>query len=127
MMSQKILIIDGHPVYANKMVEFFQELTFEDIYLATTGKQGMDLVQSRNLDLIVLSAILPDKDGLEICKNINEITKGSVKIIVQTGLFAEEKDIKQFKDYGANDVLVRKEKDLKPLQNAIEELLFSRI
>lgn len=125
-MDQKILIIDGHSVYVNRTVGFLHGLTFKNIKIAATGKQGIDEVRANEPNLIILSAALPDMDGLEVCKTIHEITRGSIKIIVQMGLFTESSIISKFTDYGADAVLMRKERDLKPLQSAIEELLFSK-
>jgi len=125
--NRRILIIDGHPVYVNKIIGFLRGLTFKDITLAPTGKEGIDFVRSKNPNLIILSGMLQDMDSLEACKAIRAMTDESVKIIVQTGLFTKEEDIKRFKDYGADAVLTRKEKDLQPLQDAIEGLLFSAL
>ena len=126
-MDHRILIIDGHPVYVDKTIRFLQELTFKDVGLAKTGKQGIDAVRLKKPDLVILSSMLPDMDSFEVCKSINELTNGSAKIIVQIGLFNEVDMISKFKDYGADVVLMRKEKNLQPLQKAIEELLLSEV
>ncbi|VAW13204.1 hypothetical protein MNBD_BACTEROID05-337 [hydrothermal vent metagenome] len=125
MINCKILIIDSHPVYMDKMIGFLRGLTFKDIYSASTGGRGIELVRVENPKLIIMSASLPDMDSLEVCKVIQKQTYGSVKIIVQTGLFVPEESIEQFKKYGANAVLPRKEKDLTLLQNTIEKLFLS--
>jgi len=88
-MDQRILIIDGHPVYVNKTIGFLQGLTFKDIQLTKTGKQGIDEARLKKPDLVILSSMLPDMDSLEVCKVIHELTNGSTKIIVQIGLFTE--------------------------------------
>ena len=125
-MDQRILIIDGHPVYAHKTIEFLRGLSFTDIQLAKTGNQGIDEIRSKNPDLVILSSMLSDMDSLEACKVIHELTNGFAKIIIQIGLAIEVKMIKQFTDYGADVVLMRKEKDLQPLQRAIEELFLNK-
>lgn len=133
-MNQKILLIDGHPVYVNKMVGFLQGLTFKDIRIAKTGQQGIDEFAAYHPNLVILSSMLQDMDSLQVCKEINEINLSytfidtiGTRIIVQTGLFTENETINQFKANGADAVLMRKEKDLRPLQNTIEELLFSNV
>ena len=126
-MDQRILIIDGHPVYASETIEFLLGLTFENIQLAKTGKQGIDDARNKKPDLVILSSMLPDMDSLEVCEAIHELTNGSTKIIVQIGLFMEVGTIHKFTDYGADAVLTRKEKDLRPLQKAIEKLLFRKV
>ena len=123
-MNQRILVIDGHPVYVNKTIGFLQGLTFKDIQLAKTGKEGIDKARNHKPDLVILSSMLQDMDSLEVCKAIHDLTRESVKIIVQIGLFTDAGTIDQFTQCGADAVLMRKEKDLKPLQDAIETLLF---
>ena len=119
-MNQTILIVDGHPVYVNKTIGFLQGLTFKDIHLAKTGKQGINDAQNKKPDLVILSSMLQDMDSLEACRAIHELTKGLTKIIVQIGLFTEIETMNRFTNYGADAVLMRKEKNLQPLQKAIE-------
>ncbi len=126
-MNQEILIIDGHPVYVNKIIGFLRGLTFKNICSASTGEEGLELILSKTPDLIILSAMLAGMDSLEVCKRITKEKKGFVKIIVQIGLFTDEETIQEFKNNGAGAVLLRKEKNLKPLEDTIEKLLFSNV
>ena len=127
MMNQRILIVDGHPVYVKKVIGFLEGLTFQNIGLAETGRKGLDEIKANVPDLVIISSVLPDMDSLEVCKEIHRMTNAATKIIVQTGLFIDASDIELFKANGAHAVLERKEKDLLPLQKAIEELVFSDI
>ncbi|MBN1869184.1 MAG: response regulator [Candidatus Omnitrophica bacterium] len=126
-MDQKVLIVDGHPVYAQRVITFLQGLMFTDIHLAKTGKQGMDDARDKKPDLVILSSVLPDMDSSLVCREIHALTKGASKIIVQIGLFTEAETVNKFHDHGASAVLMRKEKDLQPLQKAIERLLLSEV
>ena len=121
-MEHKILLIDGHPVYILKLVGFLEGLTFKNISLATTGQEGINKIDLVKPDLVILSGMLPDMESQEVCKKIKEINK-SIKIIVQTGLFTDVESMKTFKVQGADAVLARKEKDLMPLQEIIEEFI----
>ncbi len=121
------MIIDSHSVYTGELVSFLQELSFEDIYTAETGEQGLEFVKSGKPNLILLSAVLPDLDGLEICRIVGTLTDQSARIIVQIGLCTEDEMVNQFKACGADVVLLRKEKDLEPLHEAIDRLLFNEI
>jgi len=126
-MNQTILLIDAHPVYAQKTISFLKGLTFQDIRLADTGAKGLDEVMLKRPDLVILSATLPDMESLEVCKEITAMTNFFTKIIVQIGLFMEDETIAQFKANGAHVILERKEKDLMPLQKAIEEFLLNKV
>lgn len=124
-MKQKVLVIDCHPVYKDKIIGFLQDVGFEHIYLAQTGEEGLTMKESINPDLVLLSGMLPDMDSLDVCQTIHQSQKKPLKIIVQTGLFTEQERIEQFKLNGAHEVLLRKEKDFTPLRNAVDSALTS--
>ena len=121
-MTKKILIIDGHPVYIHKLEGFLEGLTYGDITLAKTGKEGLEKLLSIGPDLVIMSVVLPDMDAYEVCRMIKE-KRAASRIIVQTGLFVPENDIQRFKRQGADIILDRKEKNLKPLEEAIKTLI----
>lgn len=126
-MDQKILVIDCHPVYAQKTLAFLQGLTLKNITLAKNGEEGLSSLKNNLFDLVILSGMLPDMQSIDVCKQVHILSGEGTKIIVQIGLFMEDKDIEQFLENGANKVLLRKEKDLNPLQDAIEDLLFEKV
>ncbi len=123
-MLKKILILDAHPVYILKTEGFLRGLTYNNITLARTAKEGLEKTGLLQPDLIIMSAMLPDMDAHEVCQKLKQQCNSS-KIIVQIGLYTEQKDIEQFKQEGANAVLERKEKDLIPLEEAVAALLHS--
>jgi DNA-binding NarL/FixJ family response regulator len=120
-MTIKFLIIDAHPVYIHKTEGFLKSLTYNDITLAKTAQEGLEKLAAIKPDVVIMSGMLPDMNAHVICKNIKE-RADTTKIIVQVGLFTDENDIQRFKQYGADVVLDRKEKDLMPLQDAIVAL-----
>ncbi|MCA9405478.1 MAG: response regulator [Candidatus Omnitrophica bacterium] len=124
MLKHKILIIDAHPVYVNKTEGFLRGLTFHNITIARNGKEGQEKAKSIRPDLIILSAMLPDMDSFDVCEAVKKNSPES-RIIVQVGLFYAAEEIERFMSLGADRVLDRKEKDLQPLQNAIEDLMVS--
>ena len=121
-MDHKILIIDGHPVYIHKLAGFLEGLTFKNVALADSGKEGIKKTELIKPDVVILSGMLPDMDSNEVCRKIKEISRNT-RIIVQTGLFTEQESLRKFKEDGADAVLDRKEKDLMPLQELIEEFM----
>ena len=125
-LTHKILIIDAHPVYAKKMEAFFRGLTFSEIVIASDAAEGLRMFGNAPADLVLLSGMLPDADSPQICRTLRTRAGASLKIIIQVGLMTEQDQVEQFLQDGADRVLVRKEKDLRPLQQAVEELLFSR-
>ncbi len=121
-MDKKILVVEGHPVFIEKLEGFLKSLTFENILLAPSGKKGVLVAQAENPELIIVSSILPDMDGLEFCQQVRENQPKS-HIIVLTGLFENESRSKEFYKLCVDNVLPKKEKNLSILQGVIEECL----
>ncbi|GEM_PF-2613903 len=125
-LTQKILIIDGHPVYAKKTEAFFKGLTFSEATVASSAAEGLQKFENAPADLVVLSGMLPDGESRQVCQTLRIKAGSSLKIIVQVGLMAGQEEIQRFFQDGADRVLMRKEKDTKPFQQAVEELLFPK-
>lgn len=123
-MDHKIMIIDAHPVYAPRMEGFLRGLTFKHIRLATDGAQGLALLPGFPPDAVILSERLPDMDSANCCARLRAARPGA-KIIVQTGLFTEPARERQLLRCGADDVVIRREKDLQPLQDSLQRLLMT--
>lgn len=123
-LHEKILIIDSHPVYIKKLEGFLYGLTYTNIFLAKSGEEGIGIAKSKCPDLIISSSLLADMSGIELCRQIRQLGLVS-KIIILTGLFVSQQDISIIKNQGADEVLLRKEKDMLPLQQAIVNLMTS--
>jgi PleD family two-component response regulator len=123
-MRPRILVIDGHPVYIHKLEGFLRGLTYKNIFVSHSGKEGLASAAAENIDLVILSGALQDMDSLTVCQKL----KGAddrIRIIVQVGLLTDQEGMVRFKESGADVVLYRQEKDMTPLQNSIEDLLRS--
>ncbi len=121
-MNHTILIVDGHPVFINKIEGFLKGLTFQNLHLAPKGQEGVSLAKELQPELVILSGMLPDMDSHQVCQMIKAESPSS-RVIVLIGLFTDTNSITKFKELGADIVLPRKEKDLNPLNQAVEELL----
>ncbi|GEN51123.1 response regulator transcription factor [Alkalibacterium pelagium] len=72
------------------------------VYLATNGKQALQLFNDNSVDFIVLDIMLPDVSGWEICENIRRTS--SVPIILLTAR-SNEKDVLKGLQLGADDYI----------------------
>jgi DNA-binding response OmpR family regulator len=52
------------------LIEFSLEQEGFQVTTAETGDEGLDLARTKNFALILLDVGLPDKDGLELCREI---------------------------------------------------------
>src|SRR6185503_3357868 len=103
MTEKKILIIDGHPIYINKMDGFLKGLTFQNVLMCPSGTEALNILEAERPDLVLLSGMLPDCNSLDLCRQI-KASQPSVRIIVQTGLFTQASQIEElmgFKSFPA--------------------------
>ncbi len=76
------------------------------VFVAFDGIKGLELLQQKEIDLVVLDVILPGMDGLEIAKKIRELGFDNLPIIMLTALGTTENIVKGL-DSGANDYLIK--------------------
>ncbi|WP_269620661.1 diguanylate cyclase [Zhongshania sp. BJYM1] len=62
----KLLVVDDQPVNIQVLYQVFSESC--DVFMATSGKQALEVCRQKNPDLILLDVVMPDMDGIEVCK-----------------------------------------------------------
>jgi len=78
-----------------------------NVLSAKDGKQALDILQSKEVDVALLDILMPRKDGFEVLKEIRADSKlKSLPVIVLTN-FNEVEDIKKAKVLGANEYMVK--------------------
>lgn len=110
-MNNKVLIIEDE----KKIARFLElELKHEgyDVDIAYNGREGLIMFEQQEYDLILLDILLPELNGMEVCRRIRKVS--SVPIIIVSAK-DEITDKVYGLDIGADDYLT------KPF--AIEELL----
>ncbi|OGI06017.1 MAG: DNA-binding response regulator [Candidatus Margulisbacteria bacterium GWF2_35_9] len=107
-----ILVIEDEKKIAHFITRGLKEEGYA-VSIANTGEQGLHLTTLTDYDLIILDIMLPEMDGIDVCKKFRE-TNTSTPIIMLTAK-DEVKDRVKGLDSGANDYMT------KPF--AFEELL----
>jgi DNA-binding response OmpR family regulator len=104
-MKKIVLIEDDADLYSlvryNLEKEGFQVLGLQ------TGKGALDLCRREQPDLIVLDVMLPDSDGLEICKGIRANSDLAATPVIFLTARASETDRIVGLELGANDYIVK--------------------
>ena len=108
----RILVIEDEDRVASLIKKGLEEMGFS-VTIAAEGLIGKKLALSELFDLIITDILLPDTNGIEICKYIRQELP-DIPIIMLTALGTTDDKVEGF-DAGANDYLV------KPF--ALEELL----
>lgn len=80
-MPQQILLIEDDARLAEMVHDYLGGSGFQ-VTIARTGQGGLDLFKSRVFDAVLLDLMLPDIDGLEICRMLRANT--SIPIVMLT-------------------------------------------
>jgi len=100
----RILIIEDNPKMAGALQRGLNEHGFA-ADVAHTGYDGEDLGASDSYDLIILDLMLPDRDGIEVCRSLRR-RKVATPIVMLTAFSATEEKIDGL-DAGADDYLTK--------------------
>jgi DNA-binding response OmpR family regulator len=104
-MKKIVLIEDDSDLYS--LIQYNLEKEGFTMAGAQTGKGAIDLCRRERPDLIILDIMLPDSDGLEICRAIrNHSELAPVPVIFLTARASETDRIVGL-ELGANDYIVK--------------------
>lgn len=100
----RILIIEDNPKMSAAIQKGLQENGYA-VDVSHTGFEGEELAAGDEYDLILLDLMLPDRDGIEICRNLRR-RKIACPIVMLTALSATEEKIDGL-DAGADDYITK--------------------
>jgi DNA-binding response OmpR family regulator len=104
--KQRILVVDDEPD-AVELVEFNLTAAGYDIMSATDGKEALRKARAAAPDLIVLDVMMPQVDGLEVCKILRrDPTTSAIPILMLTAK-ASEIDRVLGLELGADDYVTK--------------------
>ncbi len=104
-MSKKILIIDDEE-NIRELIKFNLEAEGYNVIMAADGKEGLEKVSS-SVDLIVLDLMLPEMDGLTVCRQIRGNNEHSNIPIIMLTAKGEEVDKIIGLEMGADDYMTK--------------------
>ena len=115
----KILFIDDEPDTCMLFKRMLDEAGF-NVFTATSAKDGLTLYKNEKPYLVFLDIIMPDKDGIQLLKEIKKIDPQQIVMMI-TGS-EEIGSIMAAMKLGAYDY-ISKPFDLEAIINAIKEAL----
>ncbi len=69
--EQSILIVDDVPKNIQLLGSILKEESY-DLEFATSGKEALEWLDSKQFDLVLLDIMMPEMDGFEVCRRIKE-------------------------------------------------------
>lgn len=100
----RVLVVEDNPKMAGALQKGLREHGFA-ADVSHSGFDGEDLAASGVYDLVVLDLMLPDRDGIEVCKNIRR--RGVVSKVLMLTALGSTQDKVQGLDAGADDYLAK--------------------
>ncbi|MDO8602272.1 MAG: response regulator transcription factor [Candidatus Omnitrophota bacterium] len=106
MSKEKILIIEDEKDIV-KMLDYNLRKENFRVFSANNGEDGLDMARKENPDLVLLDLMLPEMDGLDVCKAVkNDAKTAHIPIIILTAK-AQEFDKVVGLELGADDYVTK--------------------
>ncbi len=100
----RILLVEDNPKLASAIRKGLQAQGY-GVDVSLTGFEGEELASDEPYDLLILDRMLPDRDGLEVCRNLRR--RGlKTPVLILTALSATTEKVAGL-DAGADDYLVK--------------------
>lgn len=103
---KKILIVEDEKDILQLVKLYLEKEGFRTV-TATTGVEGLTQVKTEKPDLIVLDLMLPELDGLEVCKRLRSHVDTAMLPIIMLTAKAEESDTIIGLELGADDYVTK--------------------
>ncbi len=115
----KILLIDDEPNVRKSLAKFLGKLGHY-VVCASNAVEGLSILHSSKLDVVITDIRMPQMDGLELLRRLKEVERSSADVIIITGHGDLDNAINALK-YGAFDYL-RKPINVKELAHTLRRL-----
>lgn len=103
---KRVVIVEDHEKLANNLADKMKSEGFV-VSLAHNGEEGLQLVRDEKPNLVVLDIMLPDLDGLSICRMLrNDAATAEIPIIMITARSTEVDKIVGLES-GADDYITK--------------------
>jgi two-component system response regulator BaeR len=101
--SQQILVVEDEPKIAQILVDFLQMEGFK-VHVLNDGLHAVEFIKQKQPDFIILDIMLPNKDGLSICKEVRQFS--NIPILMLTAR-VDEIDRLMGLGFGADDYVCK--------------------
>ena len=100
-----VLIIDDNE-QITKMISTFLDMSNHDCTVVNDGKEGLELIKTKQYDSIVLDLAMPEFDGYKILDTLKREDASQIsKIIILTASSIPIETVRKFKELGVSSCL----------------------
>ncbi|MEQ1878127.1 MAG: response regulator [Bdellovibrionia bacterium] len=118
---RNVLVVDDHPLYVQGLQQILTQM--DGSTQVTSSYSGLDAIQQvkkSKYDLIMLDISLPDKNGLDVLKQIRQ-TQPNVPVLILS-IHAEEQYAMRVLKAGASGYLT-KDSDCEEVKSAVQKII----
>jgi DNA-binding response OmpR family regulator/anti-sigma regulatory factor (Ser/Thr protein kinase) len=118
-----ILAIDDSPTYLELVSAELAEEGYR-IETALGGKEGLERFSQKRFDCVLVDLVMPEVDGIEVCRRINEARPrlATPVVVLMLASHEDKENLTRALDAGADD-FVGKSSDLTVLKGRVRALL----
>jgi two-component system sensor histidine kinase UhpB len=103
----RILVVDDDPLLLRLTSRVLRSVGYE-VLEAFTGMDGLRLAKETNPDLILLDVVLPDIDGIEVCRRIRaDPETAGIYLIMLSGILITSDSQAEGLETGADEYIAR--------------------
>jgi len=115
----QVLLIDDHTLFRLGLKNLLERSGIQVIGAASTGKEGLEIIQQLSPDVVLLDMRMPDMDGLAVLRQLRE--SGVTIPISMLTTSNEEHDLIESLRSGAQGYLL-KDMDPEELVSALHKI-----
>jgi DNA-binding NtrC family response regulator len=117
--SFSILVVDDDDTILKVISRFLKDLGYM-VDTTASGVSAVEMIGEREYDLVILDLKLPDKNGLDVLKEVKGTGSG-ISVLMMTGYGKVETAVEAMK-LGADDYLLKPFKSFEVLEMAIKKI-----
>jgi two-component system, OmpR family, KDP operon response regulator KdpE len=99
----RILLVDDEPSIRRAVAMLLESRGYQ-VDVAHTGAAGLRMAEARCPDLVILDLGLPDLDGTDVCRRLQQISRAPVIVLSARG---DETEKVRVLDLGADDYITK--------------------
>ena len=106
MSPSTVLIVEDEPDIA-ELVEYNLQREGYKVLKAADGRKGLELARTRKPDAVILDLMLPEMDGIEVCRNLRQDQTTQDLAVIMLTAKGEESDVVLGLELGADDYMTK--------------------
>ncbi len=119
--KKKILIAEDEPALSRVMSLKFTGSGY-NVVVVEKGDLFLEIFDKENPDLVLLDLMIPGMDGFSILKEIKEVRKNDIPVIILSNL-SQSEDKAKAKELGASDYFVKSDISISEIVEKVKLIL----